>query len=126
VAKFVVGFFVGRHTTGQMHGLFLLQWCQQQPMMCCCVGPQIRRQEAIDGGKTQRRVYVEKPDMRSKKLARKVIDWHFTYCMQHTPCHTITGPACCAALCMGAVLPHPRHTTPTIEAPATVCRLGRW
>lgn len=32
---------------------------------------QIRRQEAIDKGTTQRRVYVEKPDMRSKKLARK-------------------------------------------------------
>lgn len=31
----------------------------------------IRRQEAIDKGTTQRRVYVEKPDMRSKKLARK-------------------------------------------------------
>eukprot|EP00882_Tetradesmus_deserticola_P023033 GHRQ01025061.1.p1 GENE.GHRQ01025061.1~~GHRQ01025061.1.p1 ORF type:complete len:185 (-),score=38.37 GHRQ01025061.1:759-1313(-) len=33
--------------------------------------PQIRRQEAIDKGTAQRRVYVEKPDMRSKKLARK-------------------------------------------------------
>eukprot|EP00882_Tetradesmus_deserticola_P024150 GHRQ01026380.1.p1 GENE.GHRQ01026380.1~~GHRQ01026380.1.p1 ORF type:complete len:295 (+),score=144.69 GHRQ01026380.1:1092-1976(+) len=31
----------------------------------------IRRQEAIDKGTAQRRVYVEKPDMRSKKLARK-------------------------------------------------------
>ncbi|KAF6263326.1 magnesium chelatase subunit D chloroplast precursor [Scenedesmus sp. NREL 46B-D3] len=31
----------------------------------------IRRQEAIDKGAVQRRVYVEKPDMRSKKLARK-------------------------------------------------------
>jgi hypothetical protein len=35
----------------------------------CCL--QIRRQEAIDKGQAQRRVYVEKPDMRSKKLARK-------------------------------------------------------
>ncbi len=33
---------------------------------------QIRRQQAIDEGKTQRRVYVDKPDMRAKKLARKV------------------------------------------------------
>lgn len=32
---------------------------------------QIRRQQAVDEGKTLRRVYVEKPDMRSKKLARK-------------------------------------------------------
>lgn len=32
---------------------------------------QIRRQEAIDKGQQQRRVYVERPDMRSKKLARK-------------------------------------------------------
>lgn len=31
----------------------------------------IRRQEAIDKNQTQRRVYVEKTDMRSKKLARK-------------------------------------------------------
>lgn len=31
----------------------------------------IRRQEAIDKGQQQRRVYVEKTDMRSKKLARK-------------------------------------------------------
>jgi magnesium chelatase subunit D len=31
----------------------------------------IRRQQAIDEGKQQRRVYVEKSDMRSKKLARK-------------------------------------------------------
>jgi hypothetical protein len=36
-----------------------------------CVCPQIRRQEAIDKGQQQRRVYVEKTDMRSKKLARK-------------------------------------------------------
>jgi Mg-chelatase subunit ChlD len=44
--------------------------------LTACVDPvivvlQIRRQEAIDKGTTQRRVYVEKPDMRSKKLARK-------------------------------------------------------
>lgn len=32
---------------------------------------QIRKQQAIDENKTIRRVYVEKPDMRSKKLARK-------------------------------------------------------
>jgi magnesium chelatase subunit D len=31
----------------------------------------IRRQKAIDEGSAQRRVYVEKSDMRSKKLARK-------------------------------------------------------
>ena len=31
----------------------------------------IRRQQAVDEGKQQRRVYVEKSDMRSKKLARK-------------------------------------------------------
>ncbi|KAI8469627.1 MAG: magnesium chelatase subunit D chloroplast precursor [Monoraphidium minutum] len=31
----------------------------------------IRRQQAVDEGKLQRRVYVEKSDMRSKKLARK-------------------------------------------------------
>lgn len=31
----------------------------------------IRRQQAVDEGKQQRRVYVEKGDMRSKKLARK-------------------------------------------------------
>lgn len=31
----------------------------------------IRRQQAVDEGKTVRRVYVEKPDMRSKKMARK-------------------------------------------------------
>lgn len=32
---------------------------------------QLRRNQAISENKTQRRVYVEKPDMRSKKLARK-------------------------------------------------------
>jgi Mg-chelatase subunit ChlD len=37
----------------------------------CFLALQIRRQEAIDKGTAQRRVYVEKPDMRSKKLARK-------------------------------------------------------
>ncbi|KAG2495977.1 hypothetical protein HYH03_005906 [Edaphochlamys debaryana] len=31
----------------------------------------IRRQQAISEGKVQRKVYVDKPDMRSKKLARK-------------------------------------------------------
>ena len=31
----------------------------------------IRRQQALDEGKQQRRVYVEKSDMRSKKMARK-------------------------------------------------------
>lgn len=39
--------------------------------LCLSVRVQIRRQEAIDKGQAQRRVYVEKPDMRSKKLARK-------------------------------------------------------
>lgn len=32
---------------------------------------QLRRNQAISEGKTQRKVYVEKPDMRAKKLARK-------------------------------------------------------
>ncbi len=42
--------------------------CTNHPLP---LSPQIRRQQSIDEGKTQRRVYVEKTDMRSKKLARK-------------------------------------------------------
>ncbi len=40
--------------------------------VCVCVSdPQLRRNQAIKDGKVVKKVYVEKPDMRSKKMARK-------------------------------------------------------
>eukprot|EP00775_Hariotina_reticulata_P011496 gene11496-11639_t len=52
-------------------GVGLRQRDQQPDVLTAGEGGVIRRQEAIDKGQQQRRVYVEKPDMRSKKLARK-------------------------------------------------------
>lgn len=62
--------------------------------LCVCV--QIRRQEAIDKGQAQRRVYVEKPDMRSKKLARKAGERRATMHL----CVCVCACACaCVCVC---------------------------